>query len=211
MDFFPPLHRYLDDRANDTPTIEAGRRSVLEHWAEKMASQRRSRKRIRLNFICTHNSRRSQLGQVWAYAASRYFGMSFVDSYSGGTEVTACHPNTLTALERAGIGITRGSEAENSHHFARLKPRGAALELFSKVYDDVANPTEDFMALMTCGHAEENCPFVAGASTRISLNYDDPKVSDGTPEQTATYDERCRQIAAEMMYAFKHLNQLLKS
>lgn len=210
MTFFPPLHRYLDERAGDAHTISAGRRAVLESWAEKMAEVRRSRRRIRLNFICTHNSRRSQFGQVWAWAASRYYGMRFVDSFSGGTEVTACHPNTLVALERAGIAIQRG-EGENAHHLARLKARGVALELFSKVYEDEPNPKSEFMALMTCGHAEENCPFVAGANARISLNYDDPKISDGTSEQTATYDERSRQIAAEMMYAFHHLNGLLQN
>ena len=211
MTFYPPLARYLDERASDAHIVPAGRRSVLENWAAKMADCQKMGKHVQLNFICTHNSRRSQLGQVLAWAASRYYGFNYVDCYSGGTEVTACHPNTLTALERAGIGITRGKQDENPHHSARLKPRGTSLQLFSKVYDNQANPSDNFIALMTCGHAEENCPFVAGASTRISLNYDDPKISDGKPEQTATYDDRCREIATEMMYAFNHLNQLLKS
>ena len=60
-----------------------------------------------LIFICTHNSRRSQFGQVWAHTASLYYRMNNIRSYSGGTESTAIPPGTLTAIERAGFGIEK--------------------------------------------------------------------------------------------------------
>jgi arsenate reductase len=46
---------------------------------------------------------------------------------------------------------------------------------------------------------------VAGATFRISLASDDPKLADGTPAEQARYDERCRQIAREMFYLFAQL------
>ncbi len=206
MLFDPPLHRYLDECANNAHTISSARRAILEGWARKMASLHSLRQRIRLHFICTHNSRRSQMAQVLAWAASRYYGFRFVDCHSGGTEVTACHPNTLTALERAGFVIRRAS-GKNGRHRVQLKPRGASIELFSKVYKNETNPASDFIALMTCSSADRNCSFVAGALHRISLSYEDPKVADGTAEQTALYDDRCRQIASEIMFAFHHLHR----
>jgi arsenate reductase len=57
---------------------------------------------------------------------------------------------------------------------------------------------------MTCTHADENCPFIPGA-TRISLPYEDPKAFDGTPEEEAIYAERCRQIARELLFAFSQV------
>ena len=58
---------------------------------------------------------------------------------------------------------------------------------------------------MTCDHASENCPIVPGAEKRISITYLDPKISDGTPEQKAVYEERSLQIATEMKYVFSQV------
>ena len=58
---------------------------------------------------------------------------------------------------------------------------------------------------MTCSHAEENCPYIPGTEARIPVMYDDPKAFDGTALETAKYDERCQQIAAEMFYVFSQI------
>ncbi len=71
---------------------------------------------------------------------------------------------------------------------------------FSKVYSKDGNPTEGFVALMCCGEADDACPVVEGASARFAIHYVDPKVSDDTEKEAATYDERCHQIATEMFY-----------
>ena len=59
---------------------------------------------INLNFICTHNSRRSQLSQVWAKVASVYYGTD-INSYSGGVEVTAFNERAIDSLVRSGFSI----------------------------------------------------------------------------------------------------------
>ena len=74
---------------------------------------------------------------------------------------------------------------------------------FSKVYDAPVNPSEGFVAVMTCTQADEDCPYIPGAALRVALPYDDPKASDGSTAEAATYDERCRQIATEMFYLFR--------
>ena len=51
---------------------------------------------------------------------------------------------------------------------------------------------------MTCSNADQSCPMVEGMAERISLMYNDPKISDGTPQESDAYDERSLQIAAEM-------------
>ena len=55
---------------------------------------------------------------------------------------------------------------------------------------------------MTCSRADESCPVVMVADLRVGIPYDDPKAADGTPEESARYDERCKQIATEMFYLF---------
>ena len=80
-----------------------------------------------------------------------------------------------------------------------------ALKVFSKRFDDFANAADDFAAVMTCADADENCPFIPGTSARIALNYQDPKVADGTSEEQQTYDARQRQIATEMLFVFSQI------
>ena len=53
---------------------------------------------------------------------------------------------------------------------------------------------------MTCSQADKACPVVKGASSWVAVPYDDPKEFDGKAQETAKYDERCRQIAAETLY-----------
>jgi len=71
---------------------------------------------------------------------------------------------------------------------------------FSKVYDEAPNPASEFVAVMVCTEADGACPDVAGATGRFALPYVDPKASDGTGLESATYDDRCAQIAREMLY-----------
>jgi arsenate reductase len=160
---------------------------------------------VKLIFICTHNSRRSHFGQVWAQIAAHYFGVAPVDCFSGGTETTACNPRTVAALERAGLEAQPVTAGDNPVYLLRYADGANPLAAFSKVYDQAPNPRKDFAAVMTCSQAEENCPFVPGAEKRFSITYDDPKVSDHTPGETAAYDARCRQIAGEMLYVFSIL------
>jgi protein-tyrosine-phosphatase len=158
-----------------------------------------------LMYVCIHNSRRSHFGQAWGAAAAACFGFHNVYTFSGGTEATAIHPNTLAALERAGWILEKRSEGNNPVYAGYYHEFLPPLMFFSKEISHPANPKLKFAAVMTCGEAEENCPFVPGADLRVSLPYSDPKYADHTPEQDKTYDERCRQIALENLFLFSEI------
>eukprot|EP00038_Savillea_parva_P031056 m.82561 g.82561 ORF g.82561 m.82561 type:complete len:221 (-) comp9476_c0_seq2:762-1424(-) len=171
----------------------------------------------RLIFICTHNSRRSHLSQVWAAVGAARFGLDNIETYSGGTEATAFNPRAVAALERAGFKISQsldvhGSSATNPHYRVAYDtdPDHPALTCFSKCYDDTANPHAGFVAVMTCNHANEACPRVTGAEARVALMYVDPKEGDDTPHEAATYDTRTKQIGIEMMYLMRKVKALSK-
>ena len=155
-----------------------------------------------LVFICTHNSRRSHIAQIWAQTAAAYFNVSNVTIYSGGTEATAFNPRAVDALQKIGFQIENTSTGDNPHYLVTFSDEHSSFEVFSKKYNDAPNPANDFAAIMTCTHADENCPIVTGASARISLPYDDPKDFDGTGFEAAKYLERSLEIGREILYAF---------
>lgn len=195
----PPLRttiRKLQTEAGDIPPT---RKAQLQKLADYLKSKAGGP--VHLNFICTHNSRRSHLGMIWAAVAARLFGLVNVITYSGGTEATAFNPRAVAALERAGFRIDNpgGDNPPYRVHFADDRP---PLVCFSKRYDDPVNPAEAFVAVMTCSDADENCPLIPGAELRLTLTYEDPKTADDTPAEAARYDERVAQIGRELLYAF---------
>jgi len=125
-----------------------------------------------------------------------------VETYSGGTEASALDPRAVAALVRAGFRIEIQREGANPVLAVRYSGQAPPLACFSKVYDQGPNPASGFCAVMTCASADEACPIVAGAAARLSLPYDDPGLFDGSDQETAAYDERCRQIAREMLAVF---------
>lgn len=191
---------YFEDL--DLSEISAERQGVLQPLVEYIKEKVVAQQPINLTFICTHNSRRSHLGQVWAQVAAAYFGVKNVCCFSGGTETTACNPRTISAFERAGLKVTKTTESDNPVYEISFDDSTQPIIAFSKVYDQAPNPAQGFAAIMTCDHAEANCPFILGAEKRLPIMYIDPKVSDDTPEESATYDARCRQIATEMKWVF---------
>ncbi|WP_373512148.1 protein-tyrosine-phosphatase [Persicitalea sp.] len=160
---------------------------------------------MNLTFICTHNSRRSHMGQVWAQVAAHYWEVPEVHCYSGGTEVTACHPNTLDALASAGLVVQKMTEGDNPVYELRYSEAAPPIVAFSKLYNQAPNPTDDFAAIMMCDHAEKNCPYIPGAQCRVAVTYADPKEADGTSLEKQTYEGRSEQIATEMKYAFSSI------
>ena len=205
-DFLPAVRRYVDGRITEFDRIPEARKQQLREITNYVQRCRRAQKPVRLTFICTHNSRRSHLSQIWAAVAADHYGIRDVEVFSGGTEATAFAPHAIAVIERAGLTVTTPPattpvEAGNPHHEVRYRDSGRALVCFSKVYYDAPNPNTGYCAVMTCTHADVNCPVVFGATVRVAVPFDDPKAADGTPAEAATYDERCRQIAREMLYA----------
>jgi arsenate reductase (thioredoxin) len=199
------LRQYVAGRVGEFDSIPAERRDQLRKLASYIRDKVKADRPARLIFICTHNSRRSQMCQLWAASAAAYFGVPHVENFSGGTEVTAFNSRAVAALRRAGFGIDDPATAQNPRYRVRFQDAGPELECFSKVYRDATNPRSDFCAVMTCSQADKQCPIVAAASERIALPFDDPKAFDGTPQETSKYDERCQQIARELLFVFSQV------
>ena len=200
----PELVSYLDALAPELDALAPERREPLAELASYVRERHAAGQPAQLLFICTHNSRRSHMGQLWAAAAAVYFGVDGVETYSGGTEATAFNPRAVAAMERAGFVIERpAADEDNPRYQVSLAEGVPAMTAFSKIWQDPVNPDDGFAAVMTCSQADASCPFVRGAALRVSLPYKDPKVADGTEQEAARYDERARQIALEMLYLFR--------
>lgn len=206
-ELFPPLQNYLKDRTAEFDRISVERKAELKKIADYVKGQSEANQPSKLTFICTHNSRRSHLSQIWAAVAANYYGLNDVETYSGGTEATAFNPRAIAAIERAGLTVSKVEDGKNPRYGVRFQKTGDPLICFSKVYDEAPNPKEDYCAVMTCSQADKNCPIVKGSALRVAIPFEDPKAADDKPEEQATYDERCQQICREMMYLFSQVKR----
>lgn len=199
---FSKLVKAAEQFALESDQIAPDRKRTLMELATFVSGKVHAGEVARLIFICTHNSRRSHMAQLWAQAAACYNRIEGVACFSGGTEATAFNPRAVAAMQEAGFSIRQLSQGNNPLYEAKFSDDAPPLRVFSKKYSDPLNPASDFGAVMTCSHADANCPLVAGASERISLPYDDPKNSDGLPNEESVYRERARQIGCEIFFAF---------
>lgn len=179
--------------------LPADRRALLRQAVDPITVRLRENGKAQLVFICTANSRRSQLGQVWGKVAAAHYGLD-VDTFSGGTEASACNPRTLAVLQRVGFEVETESKGDNPHYSLQYKKDEQPIELYSKRFSDEPNPQKNFIAMFCCDEADDACPMVSGALARVRLSYKDPKSADGTDDEIAAYNERSRQIAAEMFF-----------
>ena len=186
-------------------TISDERKAVLQPLIDYIQNKIHNNQEVRLNFICTHNSRRSHLSQIWAQTMAFHFGIKNVFCYSGGTEATAMFLKVAETLTEQGFQIQKLSESSNPVYAVKYDLNEPSIICFSKVFDDDFNPQSDFAAVMTCSSADEGCPFIAGAEKRIPVRYEDPKVFDGTELMDAKYAERSLEIAAEMYFVFSQI------
>ncbi len=184
-------------------SISEERMQVLQPLIDYIQKKIDERGEVNLNFICTHNSRRSQFAQIWAQTAADLYGIP-ARCYSGGVEVTAFNERAVDSIKRFGFGVTSGGNT-NPVYKIQHSSHGRPIRAFSKLFDDPENGAENFAAVMTCSHADENCPYIPGTEQRIPVRYDDPKEFDDTPIEAEKYDERSLQIAAEMFYVFSKI------
>lgn len=201
----PALAAHLDAWLADgkPDTLDEDRVMSMEPLIDWVRERQAAGKAAPMIFVCTHNSRRSHMGQLWARAAAAHLGLTVVDSYSGGTEATAFNPRSVTALRSHGFAIAETGEVLGEQNVVYETTVGEGLEPvrgFSKTYGDAFNPQQDFAAVMVCSSADAACPFVEGADLRVSIPYLDPKVSDGTPEEAATYLAKSEEIGRELTW-----------
>lgn len=198
---FEGIKKTIDSLATDTITEE--RKMVLDTLVNYLKQKRITGRPLALNFICTHNSRRSHLSQIWAQTLAHYVGLEHLSCYSGGTEATALYPVVATTLADIGFQITRLTETDNPVYAIKFTSNAHPIIGFSKTFDHPFNPEKDFAAIMTCSSADAGCPFVGGSDARFAMTFEDPKAFDNTPQQEEKYRERSTQIATELLYVMQ--------
>jgi arsenate reductase (thioredoxin) len=186
--------------------IPEERKETLQPLIDYIQSAKDRNKSIRLNFICTHNSRRSHLSQIWAQTMAHYFSIKNVFCYSGGTEATAMFPKITETLSNQGFEIQKLSDAKNPIYAVKYDKNENAIICFSKTCNNEFNPKEKFAAVMTCDSADEHCPIISGAEARFPIKYNDPKAFDNTTQMDEKYTERSLEIGQEMWYVFSKIN-----
>ena len=199
------MYKNLVETINNVTTfqnISEERKNILRPLIDFVQQKVNNSQEISINFICTHNSRRSHLSQVWAQVAAAYYTIPNVHCYSGGTEETALFPKVAETLTHQGLSIFKIADTDNPVYAIKYSDNSLPIVGFSKKYDSPFNPVSAFVAIMTCSQADGGCPFIAGAEKRIPITFEDPKISDNTPEQSKVYADRSLQIATEMFYVF---------
>lgn len=207
------LDKYCEVLISAFSYIPKARKKLLEKLGVSIANQVQQHKIIKLVVICTHNSRRSHIGQLWLQMAGQWYNMPKMETFSGGTEATAFNKNAVAALQRAGFEIEQTTSGDNPMYQLTLPITTVEVinqKLFSKTFDSAPNPNKDFMAIMVCSEADIGCPFVPGANARFAIPFDDPKRFDGTEDEAAEYDKSVREIGREFFYAIHHAAEILK-
>lgn len=201
---FPQIENVIHSLPHET--IATARKTALQPLIDFIQRKVENKQEVRMNFICTHNSRRSHLAQIWAQTMANYFNIQNVFCYSGGTEATALFPMIAETLKHSGFQINILSNGENPVYSIKYAENEHPIIGFSKLLDDDFNPKSAFAAIMTCDSVNEACPFVPGAEMRIPITFEDPKAFDNTSQQAEKYAERSLQIASELFYVFSQIN-----
>jgi len=210
VNLLPALRPYVKQVAREVETISPERKQVLNAIATDVTARLEAGKSAELTFICTHNSRRSHMSQIWAQTAAYYYGLDRIHTFSGGTQATACNCRTVAAMRRVGFEIEDATTGDNPIYLVRYATDRPVIRAYSKLYNADSNPRKDFIALMTCSVADKNCQVVEGAVSRYAIHYADPRLCDDTPTETNAYNERCREIAREMFYIMSQVHKRLE-
>lgn len=205
MSIYTPIQEYLEEVLVESSSISDERKQTIEPIISYIADKIKENKNVQLVYICTHNSRRSQFSQIWSQVLSYYHGIS-TSNYSGGVEVTAFNERAVKTLSEIGFKIEKKGQ-ENPHYSLKFSENANLIAAFSKTYNDASNPIDNFATIMTCSHADKNCPVIFGAEARIPLRYEDPKAFDDTENEANAYQACSKQIATEMCYLFSEVKR----
>ncbi len=105
-------------------------------------------KKLKVLFLCTGNSCRSQMAEGWAKALR----CDVIDAYSAGVETHGMNQNAVRVMEEAGVDI-------NEH--------------YSKLLDDLTDVRFDFVVTV-CDHARDTCPIFPEKAVVVAHGFDDP-------------------------------------
>ncbi len=118
--------------------------------------------KIKVLFLCTGNSCRSQMAEAWL----RELGGEFFDVFSAGLEPHGVHPNTITVMEEAGVDMS-------SHR--------------SKHLDEYLGKIEFDYLITVCGNADERCPVFPGMGKRLHWPFQDPASYEGSDQEKLAF------------------------
>lgn len=200
------LDYYIKKIELDFEKISESRKIILIQLTNYLLSKGKNKQNTNLIFICTHNSRRSHLAQIWAATGISYYGLKNIRTFSGGTSITEFNKRAINVLKKVGYNINNPT-GNNPHYRVSFSKNIRPLECFSKKYDSLFNPRKKFAIIMTCSNAEKSCPFIPKAEERIFLPYNDPKLFDGTSDEEKYYEKSCEKIAIEMLFVMKSLKE----
>lgn len=127
------------------------------------------RPKLKLLFLCTGNSCRSQMAEGWAL----HLKNDTIEPYSAGIEKHGLNPNAVKVMAEAGVDI--------SGHY-------------SKTLDDLSDVEFD-VVVTVCGHAHETCPVFPGQARVFHVGFDDPpRLAQGEtdPEKALAHYRRVR-------------------
>lgn len=195
---------YISERLNEFSQITRGRRRSLERLAALISGRAPAGSDKLIVFFCTHNSRRSQMAQIWAATAAHHFAVKGVIFQSAGILATKVDRRTIETLERVGFACKR-ADGHNPLYTVQIGNPRQRIRLSSKTLPNSYQRPTNFIAVMTCSDADRECPIIDGASNRLTLCYDDPKVADGSPREADVYDQCCRSISRDLLYAFSRI------
>ncbi|MDF1697875.1 MAG: hypothetical protein P1U56_18650 [Saprospiraceae bacterium] len=198
------VNALIDQMKSEVGMIETERQSELSDVSALIASMLKDNQNVNIIVVCTHNSRRSQLGEAWINILSNYFGLSSIKAFSGGMETTAFNERMVSAMKSLNIPVKLVEDGQNPRYIIEDIGKDGHL-MFSKVYDDELNPQSGYIALMVCDHADENCPVVIGMKHRIPLRYKDPKAFDGTELEEKAYKDKVKEVGREMVFLFQEI------
>ena len=207
MKLYNELEHNLVSLAKRENEILTERKDLLLKFAEYISQKINNGTIVNLIFICTHNSRRSTMSQIWAQTAVEYFNIPNINCFSGGTEATAFNTRAVKTVQNYGFKVEQKDESENPIYLVHFSDEKEPITCFSKVYNDKFNPQNNFAAIMTCSDADANCPLVFGAEARFPVKYNDPKEFDNTNLEIEKYTERFEQIGIEMLYTFSRIKK----
>lgn len=197
-----PIATVCTELEKEFALISFERKRQLNQLSDYFTNKFKQKETPKIIVICTHNSRRSHLGQIWLAVGATYYNLPKIETFSGGTEATAFNVRAVNALTKLGFQIDSKENISPTNPIYEVNwlKETAPYKAFSTKYDSSPNPIKDFGAIMVCTSADKGCPIVAGADFRVALPFEDPKAFDDTPLEAAKYTERCLQIGREMLY-----------
>lgn len=201
------LSAYITENVVDFNHVKPEHEEGLREIGDYLLTKLEAKEPLKATVICTHNSRRSHMGQLWLLAAANYYGIENMAAFSGGTEASAFNPRAVKAMEEAGFSITKVNGENNPTYSVNMGTGISNVIVFSKKYDHEMNPKDSFVAIMVCSEADQSCPVVPGAEERVAIPFLDPKNYDGTPAERDEYRKTTQLIAQEMFYIMRYVKE----